>query len=104
MVNIPFHDISSVIVAASTGKVHFAARSVEKRTTDEGFSQKEICECISSISKEAFKTTVSFENSPVPFDVYLCPFQDDIIYLKLKLTCEEAVVVLASFHKSDYSV
>jgi len=32
------------------------------------------------------------------------PFQDDIIYLKLKLTCEGAVVVLASFHKSDYSV
>ena len=104
MVNNPFHDISNIIVAASTGKVHFAARSVEKRTANEGFSQEEICECISSISKETFKTTVKFENSPVPFDVYLCPFQDDIIYLKLKLTCEGSVVVLASFHKSDYSV
>ena len=104
MVNKPFHDISNIIAAASTGKVHFAARSVEQRSTNEGFSQEEICECISNISKETFKTTVKFENSPVPFDVYLCPFQDDVIYLKLKLTCEGAVVVLASFHKSDYSV
>jgi len=104
MVNIPFHDISNIIVAASAGKVHFAARSVEQRTTNEGFSQEEICECVSNISKETFKTTVKFENSPAPFDVYLYPFQDDIIYLKLKLTCEGAVVVLASFHKSDYSV
>ena len=83
MVNNPFHNISNIIVAASNGKVHFAARSVEKRTTNKGFSQEEICECISNISKETFKTTVKFENSPVPFDVYLCPFQDDIIYLKL---------------------
>ena len=30
--------------------------------------------------------------------------QDHIIYLKLKLACEGEVVVLASFHKSDYSV
>ena len=104
MVNNPFHDISNIIVAASNGKVHFAARSMEQRSTNEGFSQEEICECISNISKETFQTTVKYENSPVPFDVYLCPFQDDIIYLKLKLTCEGAVVVLASFHKSDYSV
>jgi hypothetical protein len=104
MVNNPFHNISDIIVAAGNGKVHFAARSVEQRSTNEGFSQEEICECISNISKETFKTTVKFENSPVPFDVYLCPFQDDIVYLKLKLTCEGAVVVLASFHKSDYSV
>ena len=104
MVNNPFHDISNITIAASAGKVHFAARSVEQRTTSEGFSQEDICECISNISMETFKTTVNFENSPVPFDVYLCPFQDDIIYLKLKLTCEGAVVVLASFHKSDYSV
>ncbi len=104
MVNNPFHDISNIIIAASVGKVHFAARSVEQRTTSEGFSQEDICECIGNISMETFKTTVNFENSPVPFDVYLCPFQDDIIYLKLKLTCEGAVVVLASFHKSDYSV
>ena len=104
MVKIPFHDILKITVAARNGKVHFAARSVEQRSTNEGFSQEEICECISNVSKETFKTTVKFENSPVPFDVYLCPFQDDIIYLKLKLTCEGAVVVLASFHKSDYSV
>lgn len=103
MVNTPFHDISHIIIAASAGKVHFAARSVEQRTTNEGFSQEEICECIANVSKEAFKTTVKFENSPVPFDVYLCPFQGVIIYLKLKLTCEGAVVILASFHKSDYS-
>ena len=104
MVNNPFHDISNIIVAAGNGRVHFAARSVEQRLTNEGFSQEEICECISSISKGTFKTTVKFKNSPVPFDVHLCPFQDDIIYLKLKLTCEGAVVVLASFHKSDYCV
>jgi hypothetical protein len=42
MVNIPFHDIPNIIVAASTGKVHFAARSVEQRSTNEGFSQEEI--------------------------------------------------------------
>ena len=104
MVNKPSHDIFNVINAASAGKVHFAARRIEQQTTNEGFSQEQICECISNISQEAYKTTVKFENSPVPFDVYLCPFQDDIIYLKLKLTCEGAVVVLASFHRSDYSV
>ena len=104
MVNRPFHDIPNTIIAAGASKVHFAARSVEQRTTDEGFSHKEVCECICNISLGTFKTTVKFENSPVPFDVYLCPFQDDIIYLKLKLTCEGTVVVLASFHKSDYSV
>ena len=95
MVKKPFHEILNVINAAS---------SVEQRTTNEGFSQKQICECISNISQEAYKTTVKFENSPVPFDIYLCSFQDDIIYLKLKLTCEGAVVVLASFHRSDYSL
>ncbi len=104
MVKKPFHEILNVINAASAGKVHFAARSVEQRTTNEGFSQKQICECISNISQEAYKTTVKYENSPVPFDIYLCSFQDDIIYLKLKLTCEGAVVVLASFHRSDYSL
>lgn len=104
MVNKPFHDISNIIVAASAGKVHFAARSVEQRTTNEGFSHEEICACISNISKGNFKTTVKFENSPLPFDVYLCSFQGEIVYLKLKLTCEGTVVVLASFHKSDYSV
>jgi len=104
MVNTLFHDISNIIIAAGAGKVHFAARSVEQRTTNEGFSQEEVCKCISSISKDTFKTTVKYENSPVPFDVHLCPFQGNIIYLKLKLTCEGAVVVLASFHKSDYLV
>ena len=104
MVKKPFHQILNLINAASAGKVHFAVRSVEQRTTNEGFSQKQICECISNISQEAYKTTVKFENSPVPFDIYLCSFQDDIIYLKLKLTCEGAVVVLASFHRSDYSL
>ena len=104
MVNAPFHNILNVITAANAGKVHFAARSVEQRTTNEGYSQEQICECISNIPRETYKTTVTFENSPVPFDVYLCPFHDDIIYLKLKLSCEGAVIVLASFHKSDYSV
>ena len=104
MVNNPFHDILNIITAAREGKVHFAARSVERRTTNEGYSQEDICKCISNISIENFRTTARFENSPVPFDVYLCPFQDHIIYLKLKLTCEGEVVVLASFHKSDYSV
>lgn len=104
MVNSSFHDIANIIIAARACKVHFAARRVEQRTTNEGFSQEEICKCISSISMENFVTTIKFENSPVPFDVYLCPFQGDIIYLKLKLTCEGTVVVLASFHKSDYSV
>ena len=104
MVNSPFHDISKIVVAANAGKVHFAARSAEQRTTSEGFSHEDICECISTISEMTFKTTVKYENSPTPFDVYLCPFQDQIIYLKLKLACEGAVVVLASFHQSDYSV
>ncbi len=104
MVNRPYHDISGVIVAASVGKVHFAARSVEQRTSSEGFSQEEICECIANISMETFKTTVKFANSPTPFDVYVCPFRSDLIYLKLKLTCKGTVVVLASFHISDYSV
>jgi len=104
MVNKPFHDLANIIFAASAGKVHFAARSVEQRTTNEGFSQEDVCECITTISNETFKTTVKFENSPLPFDVHLCPFQGNTIYLKLKLTCEGAVVVLASFHKSDYSV
>ena len=104
MVNIPFHDISNIVIAARAGKVHFAARSVEQRTSNEGFSQEEICKCISNISNETYRTTVKFENSPVPFDVHLCPFQGEIIYLKLKLTSERAVVVLASFHKSEYSV
>lgn len=104
MVNNSFHDISDIIFAANAGKVHFAARSVEQRTSNEGFSHDEICECISNLSADTFKTTVKFKNSTIPFDVHLCPFQGDIIYLKLKLTCEGAVVILASFHKSDYSV
>jgi hypothetical protein len=104
MVNNSFHDISKIIVAANVGKVHFAARGVEQRSTNEGFSHEDICECISTISERTFKTTVKFENSPTPCDVHLCPFQDMIIYLKQKLACEGAVVVLASFHQSDYSV
>lgn len=103
MVNYPYHDVSKVTSAARAGMVHFAARNVEQRTTSEGFSQENVCACISTISNADFKTTIKYENSPSPFDVYLCPFQGNIIYLKLKLTCEEAVVVLASFHKSEYS-
>jgi hypothetical protein len=104
MVKYPFHDILRIVVAANAGKVHFATRRVEQRTTSEGFSHEDICECISTISERTFKTTIKFENSPTPFDVHLCPFQGKIIYLKLKLTCEGTVVVLASFHQSDYSV
>ena len=104
MVNNPFHDILNICMAANADNFHFAARKVEQRTTNEGFSHEEVCECISNISAETFRTTTRFENSPVPFDIHLCPFQGDIIYLKLKLSCEGAVVVLASFHKSDYSV
>jgi len=103
MVNYPYHDVSKVTSAARAGMVHFATRNVEQRTTNEGFSQENVCECISTISNEVFKTTIKYENSPSPFDVYLCPFRGKIIYLKLKLTCEGAVVVLASFHKSEYS-
>ena len=104
MVNNAFHDISKIVAVANAGKVHHATRSVEQRSTSEGFSQQDICECISNISEDTFRTTIQYQNSPVPFDVHLCPFQGNIIYLKLKLTCEGAVVVLASFHKSDYSV
>ena len=104
MVNSAFHDISKVIDAAQRGKVHFASRSAEQRTTEEGFSHEDVCDCIACISTESYKTTLQFEGSPTPFDVHLCQFRGDIVYIKLKLTCEGMVLVLASFHRSEYSV
>ncbi len=104
MVNNPLHDVNSVRKAARDGKVHFADRNVERVATGEGFSHDDVCKCVSEVTVDSYKTTISYENSPTPFDVYVHQFQGRAIYLKLKLTCAGLVVVLASFHESNYSI
>ncbi|MDZ4731430.1 MAG: type II toxin-antitoxin system MqsR family toxin [Xanthomonadales bacterium] len=102
MVKYALHDIASVIAAAQAGKVHFASTKVEQRTANEGFNHLDVCHCITAISTDTYRTTLQYENSPTAFDVHLCRFRGETIYLKLKLTPSGTVVVLASFHRSEY--
>lgn len=103
MVNKPLHDVEAVVTAALNGKVHFSGRNAERRATEEGFTHEDVCRCTSEISNETYRTTIPYPDSRIPFDVHLCLFQGQTVYLKLKLTTTGSVVVLASFHKSEYS-
>ena len=99
----PLHDPDKVRSLAEQGTVHYASTSVEIRASSEGFSYEDVCKCITQVSDETYRTTLPYKNSPSPFDVHLCTWKDKIVYLKLKLSPSNMLVVVGSFHESDYS-